>query len=680
MSRSNERPGRLPGDGPRYGERREGRSGSSYRDSYRDRDQRGGGRGYRDRDDFGRGGRERRPYGDRDDARRGYGARDRNDQRRPGSSRDREGGRRESGRGRDERGYRPEGRGFRRDDRGRSGPGDRSGGYRDREGGRREFRRDRDERSRERGIRPFSKEGYREREKARSIRARYGRTSEETAESPTPSPREQLPEVPPGITPDQLDKEVRAGLFSLPKDLANLIAVHLVAAERALAEDDAERAYEHTKVARRFGSRVGVVREAAGIAAYRAGRFAEALHDLRAARRLMGADDLLPLLADCERGLGRPERALDLIRSAETQRVGRAVRVELAIVESGARRDLGQKEAAVVTLQRLPELRDDEPHPWSARLAFAYADALADAGQEKAAADWFYRAMSYDEYGETDAAVRYAELTGTSADIIEDVEEEADDEDGLEPAEARDDIAGDAGAKSPVDVADVRAEAAGKDTGAMPEDDRAAGPDAGPADTETEAAENRRPGEAGETGEAAQDAGPAVGTTEPGAPTEAEEPDRFVGPGTEAVGEPEREKGSEAEEAAARGEAPPADAAEPGRAGDAPGAGAEAVPDAAPAEATEAKPAEDVGASADHAPGAEAKAEPNPENADDQGDRAVRSERPEGAEVDEPARADADAGVASGKEVGLEPAFIEPDFGGDDPAGTALPGKREAQT
>ena len=674
MSRSNERPGRLPGDGPRYGERRDGRAGSSYRGRDRDqqggrygerRDQRGGGRGYqggreerefgrddrrgrpggyrsdyrsgpgsyrdrdrdggrgdrggyRDRDDFGRGGRERRPYGDRDDARRGYGHRDRDDQRRPASYRDREGGfgdrrdrsdrpQRPYGRGRDERASRPEGRGFRdrdgyrRDDRGRSRPGDRSGGYgyREREGDRRDFGRDR-------GVRPFSQEGYREREKARSIRARYGRSADE-AESPAPSAREELPEVPADITPDQLDKEVREGLLSLPKDLANLIAVHLLAAERALAEEDAERAYEHAKVARRFGSRVGVVREAAGIAAYRAGRFAEALNDLRAARRLMGADDLLPILADCERGLGRPERALDLIRSSEAERVGRAVRIELAIVESGARRDLGQKEAAVVTLQRLPELRDDEPRPWSARLAFAYADALADAGQEKAAADWFYRAMAYDENGETDAAVRYAELTGTPIDEIEDVEEDADEAD-LESAEARADAPGDEeGAGAPGDAAEERAEpddGPGAGPAEDPAADSAAGSVTGSADAGSESA----------AGEAAQDAKPGAGAVQPGEPAEAAEPGRFAESGAEEADDESRSSDPEPDEATVRSESPAA--------------------------AAEAGPAASASGSEDQA-----------------------------------SHADTDS---SGKAGGLEPAFIEPDFGGEEPAGTAAPGKREA--
>ncbi|WP_345339004.1 hypothetical protein [Planotetraspora kaengkrachanensis] len=236
------------------------------------------------------------------------------------------------------------------------------------------------------------------------------------------------------ISPDELDRETLAELRSLPNDLADLVASHLVAAARALSADEPERAYEHAKVARRFAGRIGVIREATGIAAYRAGQYAEALADLRAARRMTGSDAYLPVMADCERGLGRPERALDLVRSKEAERLDRAGKIELAIVESGARRDMGQFDAAVVTLQRLTELRDPQRRAWSVRLAYAYADALAAAGHESAATDWFERAMTFDEDGETDAAERYAEITGA---VIDDLEEDFDEDD------AADDLDGD---------------------------------------------------------------------------------------------------------------------------------------------------------------------------------------------------------------------------------------------
>ncbi len=218
-----------------------------------------------------------------------------------------------------------------------------------------------------------------------------------------------------------MDAEARAELRTLPKDLASRVARHLVMAGR-LGEDDPELAYKHARAARRLASRVGIVREAAGLAAYAAGEWSEALSELRTARRLGAGDDsYLPVMADAERGLGRPERALDLVKSPEAARLDALGAVELRIVESGARRDLGQFDAAVVTLQ-IPELRDRRLRPWSARLFYAYADALVEADRAEEASDWFARAAAADRDGETDAAERYAELEGL--DILDTEDDE----------------------------------------------------------------------------------------------------------------------------------------------------------------------------------------------------------------------------------------------------------------
>ncbi|WP_309236981.1 hypothetical protein [Actinomadura sp. BRA 177] len=222
------------------------------------------------------------------------------------------------------------------------------------------------------------------------------------------------------MTGEELDTDARVELRTLPKELAAKVARHLVMAGR-LAEDEPEQSYKHARAARRLASRVGIVREAAGIAAYHVGEGAGALAGLRAARRLGAGDDsYLPVMADCERGLGRPERALDLIKSPEAEKLDPMGRVELRIVESGVRRDMGQYDAAVVTLQ-IPELRDRRLRPWSMRLFYAYADALVEAGREDEAGDWFARAAAADRDGETDAAERYAEIEGLH---ILDTEEE----------------------------------------------------------------------------------------------------------------------------------------------------------------------------------------------------------------------------------------------------------------
>jgi tetratricopeptide (TPR) repeat protein len=177
-----------------------------------------------------------------------------------------------------------------------------------------------------------------------------------------------------------------------------------------------------------------VVREACGIAAYRTGRWAEALSELRAARRMTGRDDYLPVMADCERALGRPDRALALVREANPADLSRAAQVELRIVESGIRRDQGQPEAAVLVLQ-VPELTSSRIRPWSARLFYAYGDALLAADRPGEARDAFLRAAEADPDGETDAAERLDELDGVT---FEDLEDEDYLDDDLDDAEGED--------------------------------------------------------------------------------------------------------------------------------------------------------------------------------------------------------------------------------------------------
>src|SRR5262249_11964127 len=156
-------------------------------------------------------------------------------------------------------------------------------------------------------------------------------------------------------------------------------------------------AHAHAAEAVRIASRVAAAREALGVVAYATGRWAEARTELRAAARLSGSDEFLPMIADCERGLGRPERALEIAKSPEAARLDRAGAVELRIVASGARRDMGQPDAAVLTLQTA-DLRASK-EPWAARLRYAYADALLAAGRTEEAMDWFAKAASVDLEG-----------------------------------------------------------------------------------------------------------------------------------------------------------------------------------------------------------------------------------------------------------------------------------------
>jgi len=235
-----------------------------------------------------------------------------------------------------------------------------------------------------------------------------GREPREAAR-PARRPAADEPPLPEGVTAADLDPDVRRQLRSLPKGLADVVGGHLAAAAHLLA-DDPSTAHRHALIAVRLASRIAAAREAAGVTAYATEHWAQALAELRAARRLSGSDEYLPMMADCERGLGRPERALALAGSPEAARLDRAGRVEMRIVASGARRDMGQLDAALVTLQ-CPELRDAD-QPWSARLMYAYGDVLLAADRRADAREWFARASLADPEQATDAAERLDELDG----------------------------------------------------------------------------------------------------------------------------------------------------------------------------------------------------------------------------------------------------------------------------
>jgi predicted negative regulator of RcsB-dependent stress response len=226
---------------------------------------------------------------------------------------------------------------------------------------------------------------------------------------------------------------VRDELGSLTADRAGIVGRYLIAAELAT---DPEQAYRYAQAAKQLAARVGIVREVSGIMAYNSGRWAEALTELQAGRRMTGRNDYLPLMADSERGLGRLDRALDLVHSAEAKRLPRAAQIELRIVESGIRRDQGLADAAVLALQ-VPELTDGKQRPWSGRLFYAYGEALLAANRTEAAREAFSRAVVADEDEQTDALARLDELDGIS---VTDLEDDEDDEETLDDRDETDDL------------------------------------------------------------------------------------------------------------------------------------------------------------------------------------------------------------------------------------------------
>lgn len=208
-----------------------------------------------------------------------------------------------------------------------------------------------------------------------------------------------VPEIPEEIEYGQLDKQVRSRLRTLSKENAEDVGRHLIMAG-LLVDSDPELAYRHAMVASARGGRVDVVREAAALTAYATGRYAEALREFRTVRRLSGSSEHLALMADCERGLGRPERAIALSQEPEASQLDATGAVEMAIVVAGARADMGDHEAALAVLNRL----DIKDPAIVARVSEAKADVLRTLGRD-AEADALARTLPVPEEPEEEDVV-----------------------------------------------------------------------------------------------------------------------------------------------------------------------------------------------------------------------------------------------------------------------------------
>ena len=250
------------------------------------------------------------------------------------------------------------------------------------------------------------------------------------------------PIVPDSVQASALPQDVRNELKTLSGETQEFVARHL-AMTAQLIEEDPELAHQHAISASRRGGRIGIVRETLAITAYATGDFALALRELRTYRRITGRDDQLPMMVDCERGLGRPDKALELARSVPRGTLPVGVQVELAIAMSGARLDLGQLDAALRELE-IPQLDPTTAFSWSPDLFGAYAVVLDELGRAPESAEWLRRsevaaaALGLDDGDDDDFDVVDLELDGEDS-AVEDSDVEDSDGEGSDVEDSDDD-------------------------------------------------------------------------------------------------------------------------------------------------------------------------------------------------------------------------------------------------
>lgn len=317
------------GDNPRY--QRDGERSGFRHDDRRDGERRnfrhdGDRRDFRRDDGERRGGRDFHKDGDRRDFRRD----DRRGERRDGERRN-----------------------FRRDDR-------RDGDRRDfrRDNQRRDFHKDRDRRPEGEERREFTREEkmeYREAKRGEYL-SKPRRNSDGTMSFPSQNPythrRPGEPKMPKGIEWSMLSTDDRERLRGLSKEHAENIGLHILAAY-TLEERDPELALEHAKWVAHQASRIDFARETLAFVAYRQGDYKLALREFRTAFRMNGFLDYLPFIADCERGMGEPKKAIETAMSDDAKYLRGESKAEMFLVYAGALGDLELWDKAIEIVHTL---------------------------------------------------------------------------------------------------------------------------------------------------------------------------------------------------------------------------------------------------------------------------------------------------------------------------------------
>ena len=346
---------RRDGDGQRRFHRNGngGNGGQRSGNRFRGRDDERGGQ----RRDFHRGGNG----GQRRDFRRGDD--DRRDLRRDGDGQ-RRGFRRDDDRRDFHRSNRNGGNGGQRRDF-RRGDDDRRDFRRDGNGQRRNFRGDDDRRNFRHDDRRDDRRGQRHDAAERQAphdrkRAEYmahsRKNSDGTVSFPSQNPytdrRPGEPVMPKGLEWNMLSKDERERLRGLSKEHAENIGLHILAAY-TLEADDPQAALAHAKWAAKQASRVDIARETLAMVAYRQGDYKLALREFQTAFRMNGYLDYLPFMADCERGLDKPKKAIEIALSDNAKRLTGEAKAEMFLVYAGALNDMGMVDQAIEVVSKL---------------------------------------------------------------------------------------------------------------------------------------------------------------------------------------------------------------------------------------------------------------------------------------------------------------------------------------
>jgi tetratricopeptide (TPR) repeat protein len=215
-------------------------------------------------------------------------------------------------------------------------------------------------------------------------------------EQPPTAERDPSPGRPRTKRPRRLPADVVAELdVGERTQVARNLQRRLTDAARAYEAERYSDALRLLKPLAESAPTAAAVRELHGLTLYRLGRWRPALKELEAAHELGGSFDQHPVMADCQRALGRYQAVDKLWDDLRRASPSAEVMAEGRMVAAGALADRGNVAAAIGLLERLG-LDRARPKVHHLRCWYALGDLYERAGDVPRARELFRRIMRHD--------------------------------------------------------------------------------------------------------------------------------------------------------------------------------------------------------------------------------------------------------------------------------------------
>ena len=198
--------------------------------------------------------------------------------------------------------------------------------------------------------------------------------------SKPPRPHRTITSVPHGQMPKWVRDEI---IRSTPKDRRQPAIRHLTQGMERFADERYAAALPELRKAKELSPRSSTVRELLGLAAYRSGRWEEALRELRTFRRITGDLIHMPVEMDCLRALGRKKDVTKTWERLQEHDISATISHEARVVYASFLLDEGRARDAWPIIR--PKRLVASPSPGELRRWYVAARVALAAGDKDAA-------------------------------------------------------------------------------------------------------------------------------------------------------------------------------------------------------------------------------------------------------------------------------------------------------